>query len=734
MRKKLIPLLLGTFVTLMVSVFTWNSVYGYFSALPRLNNILYDVTFKAFHNRNKPENVVIVDVDDKSLTFEGKWPWSRDKVADMVRVLQESGAAVIAFDVLFPEKDFNAAQMLLNYLSQQPKSNVEVANYLSAQLSIFDYDLRLAEVLSKSDVVLGIFFNDKLYQDIGVLGKPFLGADHLSNLIVPKMTHYTGSIAPLIEAARYTAGFVTTIPDEDGILRRSPMFIEYNHALYPALALEAARLYFLIDKVSLDTRQLGKSRVLLGINLGDIYIPTDSAGKLLIQYLGPSFTFPYVSATDVLHKKFPAQVFSGKVVIIGSSAVGIGDMHAMPLQLAGYPGCEVHANLIENIVAKNFISSPIWIIGLERIIIIVVGLTIAILSMYSTVFILFILTIGGEFLIFAIQAWLWTHGHWILPHMILPYLLVLLLGIINMCYGYLFESRYRKQIHDVYGQYVSSTYIDRMLEHPDQYTLSGRSKEMTVLFSDVRSFTSLSEQLDSAGVKTFLNQLFTPLTEIIFEHKGTIDKYVGDMVMAFWNDPIEDPQHAQHAVLAGLKMVAKVKELAPVFAEQGLTNVRVGVGINTGTMHVGDMGSKYRKSYTVLGDAVNLASRLESANKFYGTSILVSNSVKEMSPGVIFRFIDKVVVKGKHLPINVYEPICLQDQLTKELESELREYDLALKAYYARDWCQAKNRFDCLNQKYPKEGVYRIYFTRTQQFECTEPSCEWEGTHTLDEK
>lgn len=731
-RKKIAALFVGIVFTIFVLVFSWNKVFSSFPILSRINNIFYDVNLKLFYQKQTAGDVVIVDVDEKSLAQEGKWPWPRNKIARLVAQLQQAQVAVVAFDILFPESDLNVAKELLAYTQKEPSVSGEVKQYLTMHADFLDNDKILAQVLSQGDVVLGVFFHNELYHSVGELGAPFLTLPANSRLVIPHMQRYTGAIAELVRAAHNT-GFVTTIPDDDGILRRSPLFIIHNDAVYPALALAAVRLYLLQDKVALDTTMLDNNEILLGAKLGNIYIPTDPAGNVLIPYHGPAFSFPYVSATDVLHGNIVTQNLAGKLVIIGSSAIGIGDMHSIPLQSASYPGCEVHANIAEAILTQSFLTIPAWVVGGERVLIVVLGVLLSLWAIRCTVTGLFLITVIGELAIFLLQAVLWTQAQVIIPHIILPYFLVLFLGVFNMGYGYLFESRYRNRLHDLYGQYVSSEHIDNMLDNPGQYSLQGHSKDMSVLFADVRGFTSISEKLDANGVKIFLNQLFTPLTKIIFEQKGTIDKYVGDMVMAFWNDPIDDHEHKQHAVMAALQMVQKVLELAPVFAEQGLQNVRIGVGVNSGMMHVGDMGSEYRKTYTVLGDAVNLASRLESSNKFYGTQILVSESTQTLCKNIIFRFIDKVCVKGKKEAINIYEPICLAEDVRQEIQEELNLHQEALNAYYARDWCKARELFEKLKAQYAR-GIYNIYLARLQDFVCVPPAEDWDGTYTRTEK
>jgi adenylate cyclase len=733
MHKKTAVFTIGIATTAIFLFLTWEPNFKYFDILTRVNHIFYDANLKIFHKKNKATDIVIVDIDEKSLQNEGRWPWPRNKIAAMTQNLQNSNAAVIAFDILFPEQEPDIADTLLKHAKQSSGVTPQVIDYLSQQLPYFDNDKIFASVLTKSDAVLGVFFGKDLYRSTGKLGKPILSLAQPAELITLHESKFIANTPVLADAVRYT-GFTTTIPDVDGYLRRSPLLIEHNQKFYPSLALATAKAYLLTEKFSLDLRALGKNKIFLGVNLGNIYIPTDLAGNVLVTYGGSAFSFPYVSADDVLHNKFTPQTFAGKIILIGSSVSGIGDLHSTPLQSIGYPGVEVHASIIASILNKNTISSPIWLVGIERIVIIIISLIATILATYLPALGLILLTAWMMLLLFIFNAVLLVKYDLVLPNLALPYLQLLFLGIINNSCCYLFETRSRQKLHAIYGQYVSAAHIDKMLKLSDQHTLDGNTKTMTVLFTDVCGFTSISEKLDAKGIKKFLTTLFNPFTEIIFAYKGTIDKYVGDMIMAFWNDPTDDHEHASHAVQAALKMQSKVRELAPVFARQKLFNIGVRIGINTGTMHVGDMGSKYRKSYTVLGDAVNLASRLEGVNKIYGTLTLASQETKDLCNNIVFRFIDCIFVKGKATPTNVYEPLCLLSDKTAALEEELTQYNKSLESYNASNWSEAREKFTKLTKQYPETQAYAIYLKRVTEYEASPPPPYWDRGQHLTEK
>lgn len=720
MHKKLVTLIVGLIST---SIFLWltqEKSFNRHSTLVKINHILYDVNLSLFYDPKRTDNIVIVDIDDRSIQLEGHWPWTRDKIASLVQKLFDNGATVVTFDILFPEEEKNVAKILLGHIRRDPKVTNEIKNYLSNNLNRFDNNQKLATVIQHNDVVLGEFFSSALYSSNGKLGNPLLNSS-INKLTILKFDKFIGNLAILTDAAKCT-GFTTTTPDQDGVIRKSPLIIEYDGKIYPSLALAAVKNYLLIDKINLDLRDINAEKNFLGITLDeDIYIPTDRWGNIIINYRGSSFSFPYISATDLIKDNFNKQLLAGKIVLIGSSAVGIGDLHSTPLETIAYPGTEVHANIIASILDNKLISSPLWMVGVERILIVILGILMMLAATFlpalASIFLSLLLIAG----IFILNMVLLTKANLLFPSPVILYLQVLFLTVVNSCCGYLFETRNLRKLHKIYGQYVSSDYIKNMLKTKGNHSFAGNTKSMTVLFTDVRNFTSISEKLEAKEVKQFLNTLFTPLTEIIFKHRGTIDKYVGDLIMAFWNDPIDDPEHATHCVQAALAMQTKMSQLTNMFAAQGLHDVGIRIGINTGPMHVGDMGSKYRKAYTVLGDAVNLASRLESINKLYDTKILVSEETKNACPNIVFQSIDSIYVKGKNIATKIYEPICFSGELSTELEAELNFHQQTMDYYYARDWNIARKNLEQLITMHPQRGIYKIFLERIIKFQKNPP-------------
>jgi len=306
----------------------------------------------------------------------------------------------------------------------------------------------------------------------------------------------------------------------------------------------------------------------------------------------------------------------------------------------------------------------------------------------------------------------------------------LLLAIMNLIYGYLFETRKRENLKEMFGQYVPAKHIDAMLKTQGNFDLSGEDREMTVLFADIRNFTTISEPMSAADLKQMLNEFFTPMTEIIFKYKGTIDKYIGDLIMAFWGAPLPDDKHAEHALSAALDMQKKVTELTPIFAARGWAEVNIGIGLNSGIMSVGDMGSKFRRNYTVLGDAVNLGSRVESLSKFYGAKIMVSEyTQKNQSDKFIFRQLDRVRVKGKKLGVGIFEALCRKEEASEELKKEIDLCNQAFDYYYKQNFSEAGRLFKELSDTHPDVKVYNLYLNRVAEFKETPPPADWDGVY-----
>ncbi len=727
--KKRLPILIGLiFVALGLWILiTSNKTASDF--VERLDNLGYDLQLRTrvlTENIHPTSPVAIIDIDEKSLRAEGHWPWPRNKIADLISQLQKQGAIVVAFDIVFPEKENNIAETLMQKLAKINSLDPATALTLSENKAQFDNDAILAKVLSQNQSVLAIAFTPQAQQD-NILPPPILtlSPDMQQQLDIIKGDGYVGSIAVLQNAAKL-AGFINIFHDTDGIIRRAPLIMEYKGGIYPALSLQAVMAY-LGETIALVTPQYDQSRELEGIKLGSRFIPTDSKGQVLIPFIGRSYTFPYYSATDALHDKLPKDALLGKILFLGTSALGLGDLQPTSIQ-SPYPGVEIQATLVNGMLEGNFSYMPAWTHGAEFIITLFLGLFAAFIFPYLGPRVLGIIIVILPIALLFINNLIWEHTGLVMS-LLIPVILVILLAFVNIIYGYLFESRRREQLKKMFGQYVPAKHIDEMLKTSSDYALKGEDRNMSVLFADIRDFTTISEGLSATELVQLLNVYLNPMTEIIFKHHGTIDKYVGDMIMAFWGAPLKDKNHERNAIECALEMQEKLSNMKSVIEENKWPEIKVGIGVNSGTMSVGDMGSRYRRNYTVLGDAVNLGSRVEGLTKYYGAKIIVTETTQQNQPKIVFRKLDIVRVKGKKKGVAIYEVVCTQDKLTPEMTQELEKYNKALDDYFAQRWDEAGVLMNELHVNYPEKKIYSLYLERINEFKNTPPPADWDGVY-----
>jgi adenylate cyclase len=549
--------------------------------------------------------------------------------------------------------------------------------------------------------------------------------------LVPALSTYTANIGILQNATTY-AGFLTVMPDSDGVIRRAPLLLRHENGLYPALALEAARLYLLGGQPQLRTTSLGAATAIEGIEIAGHLIPTDARGRALVPYLGPSGSFAHLSAAALLRDDFAIDEVANRIVLIGTSALALADIRATPVESV-YPGVEVQASLIAGILRGHFPHEPAWAPGASFMLLLGLGLLLAVLLPLLAELGMLLLAAAAMLGLLLVNAWLWNQAGLVLG-LATPVLMILTLVVFQLGYGLLFEARSHRQLKDMFGQYVPPTLVEEMSRGGGHYGFAGESRELSVLFADIRNFTALSETLSAEALKALLNRFFTPMTRIIFDRRGTIDKYVGDMIMAFWGAPVRDPGHAGHALAAALDMLRAVEDLRAEFIREGLPPIAIGIGINSGVMNVGDMGSQYRRAYTVIGDSVNLASRLEGLTRFYGVNLVVGPRTRELAPEFAYRRLDRVRVKGKREAVEVFEPLCRLAELDEERRKELHAHEQALECFWARDWQGARARFESLRAAHPRTPVYEHYLERIGQLLDRDLPDDWDGVYERREK
>ena len=699
------------------------------SVITRIEYLLYDLRFNLLLPYTKRESsdhkIAIIDIDEDSIVEIGRFPWSRHKVAKLIDKLSEAGVLVTAFDVVFSEAEENPVDYIAGLAPDELNQSVTNQSAWKNLYHSVDADINMARAVSENDIVLGFFFQDDGQYQNGMLPPSVFDVpeEWSDRLVVTSRPGFTANI-PVLQEQSQGGGFVTMFPDFDGTVRRAPLVIGHENKLYPSLALGAALRYLFLDEVEPKVAEVGNVLTVTEVAVSEFPAPTDALGFVTVPYQGKAYTYPYISAADVMNDRLEPGTLEGAVVFVGTSAIGLADLRSTPMG-PQYPGVEVHANILDALLSGGFPQKPDWAAGAVLLQLLLIALVmILVLPRLGPVSML-LGGLGIIILVLFFNGYVWTLG------LDLPLagalMLTLALTVIFIADGFLRENASKKMLKGMFDQYVPPAHIDKMMSDPDAYSFSGESKELTVLFSDIRSFTTISESLNAKDLKLMLNTYFTPITKEIFDYNGTIDKYVGDMVMAFWGAPIDDEKHRENAVMAALKMQEVTEQLKPMFKAQGLPEVNIGVGVNTGFMNVGDMGSSYRRAYTVLGDAVNLGSRLESITKFYGAKILIGEETFDNIKGFVCRFVDRIVVKGKEEAIRVYEPLGMEGEVEEVILDEIKEYDVAYSYYLERNWDEANKAFKQLFDQ-NSLPLYQVYIDRIKDLRNQSLPEGWDGT------
>jgi len=697
----------------------------------RLEDFAYDVRLRATAPGGIDTRVVIVDIDENSLRREGRWPWDRDKLARLVsRLFDDYRAAVIGFDMVFAERDQNAALAALRTtLAKQP--DAAVRTLLDTLQPLLDRDQDFSRHLKGRPVVLGYYFsNDPLtIQHSGLLPPAALQAGRFPPGMTDAISAH-GYVANLPALQRSAAGagfFDNPRVDLDGVFRRVPLLQQHEGSLYEALSLAVARAYLrtpLLPVLAEDSHP--DYPALEALRLGALRIPVDGETAALVPFRGPQGSFRYLSASDVLRKTVaePA-LLNGAIVLIGSSAPGLLDLRSTPVQHI-YPGVEIHANLISGILDQRIKQQPGYTRAAEFLLLLGLGLLLAFLLPKLNALVATAVSASALLLVAAANLYLWRVQDLVLP-LAPSVLLVLAMFVANMAHGFFVEGRTKRQLGRLFGQYVPPELVENMSKDPARYTLEGEKRDMTVLFSDVRGFTSLSEGLDPKELSSLINAILTPMTHIIHDQHGTIDKYMGDAIMAFWGAPVADRDHAEHAVSAALAMANALAELRTAFRARGWPALDMGIGLSSGPMSVGNMGSEFRMAYTVLGDTVNLGSRLESQTKVYGAPIIVSEATRLAAPGFVYLELDRVCVKGKQNAVAIFAPLGREEEIGARAREELALLAEALALYRAQQWSRAEALYTDLVGRSVRVDYCRLFLWRIDYFRQHPPGDDWDG-------
>ncbi|HNF88588.1 MAG TPA: adenylate/guanylate cyclase domain-containing protein [Thiobacillaceae bacterium] len=697
----------------------------------KLDAALYDLKVRLFQTQGVDERVVIVDIDEKSLKEIGRWPWPRDVTAKLTRNLFEQyGVAAVGFDVVFAEPDQSSGLPVLEGLAKGPLAGdggfAASLGRIRAQL---DYDGKFAESLATGPSVLGYYFNFGEHPEIvGALPPAlFPCADLAKRGVAPLGASGYNANLPRLQDKAAGAAFFNMEADFDGVARRMPVVMDFQGGCRGSLALMSTQAAMGSQAVKILPAD-GHHPPML--DLDGLRVPLDEQGRALVPYRAAN-AFAYVSASDVILARAPAANLEGRVVLIGSTAPGIMDLRVTPVSKV-FPGVEIHANLISGILDGTVKWEPVGTVGMQVAAIAVAGLLLAAALPVATPLWAALATLALTVLLTAGNFYAWSALHVQLP-LAASLLTVWGLFVLNMSWGFFVEARSKAQITKLFGQYIPPELVDEMAKDPARYSLRGESRVMTVLFSDIVGFTHFSEKLEAAQLAEMLNVYLSEMTRVIQSRRGTIDKYIGDAIMAFWGAPMSDDRHARDGVLTALAMQAVLPELNPRLEARGWPPVKIGVGVNTGRMSVGNMGSEFRMAYTVMADAVNLASRLEALTRQYGVGVLAGEATRAECPDILFQQVDRVRVKGKDVPVAIYEPLGVAAELPSERRQEAERFEAAFADYQAQRWDEAEIKLMELGRLQPRR-LYEVYLDRVTHFRFNPPGPDWDGVFTFTTK
>jgi adenylate cyclase len=690
-------------------------------------------TFQRIDPRVKTAHpVTIVDIDEKSLAKFGQWPWPRTRIADLVTNLTKLGAVVIAFDVIFSEPDRlnpDVAADTFHNLDEEMRARLRA---LPSNDQVF------ADAMRRSRVVLGesgiADVLSELDKNLPVTGLAMLGEDPL-----PFMFNFPGLLrnTPVLENAAAGRGLLTINPERDGIVRRVPMIMQAQDSTMPALTFEMLRVVTGTDTIFIKADKAG----IQSIAVKGFSIPTDRNGQLWIHFArrDPSL---YVPAVDVLEGRATPDKFDHKLVLIGTSAVGLNDIKTTPVSSA-MPGVEIHAQVLEAALTGQLLSQPPYGPLVEFAAAMILGLlVIAFAPAFGPVTLVVVGALFASVLIGT--SWYFYTQHRLLVDFTYPLLSTTAIYLTLIFTSFVREQKQRKQIRSAFSQYMSPALVAQLAQSPEKLVLGGEEREMTIMFSDVRGFTTISESFksDPQGLTKLMNRFLTPLTNAILARKGTIDKYMGDAIMAFWNAPLDDKEHQLNACEAAVDMLERIDELnkvREVEAQEGghtFIPINVGVGLNTGTCVVGNMGSDLRFDYSVLGDSVNLASRLEGQSKEYGFPIIVgSRTALAVKDRFAILELDFIMVKGKKEPEVIYAIAGREDVAHSGRFQRLRNLTIEMLACYrSRDWdgaLAAIERGRRTDDGHTLQYLYNLYETRIRGYQENPPPEDWNGAFAL---
>lgn len=657
------------------------------------------------------ENIVIATIDEKSLSELGRWPWPRATIAKLVDTLKEYGVKVVGMDIVFAEPEDtdpilaksikNAGNVTLGYFFHTKEREIAHLNKEDAQ--------KCANNIAYSK-----------YQIVQLIGKP-------DESILPKALAAAANVGPLSDAAE-NSGYFNCFPDSDGTIRWAPLVMKFEDNYYPPLSISVLLQYMDWPMITLKMADFGVEF----IRIGDLDIPTDESGRMLINYLGSSKTFPHYSIADIISGRLKPALFKDKIVLVGATATGIYDMRVTPFSTT-YPGIEIHATVIDNILREAFLKRPGWIGVFDITAILFFGLILGIglprVRGFYGVFFSFLLLVT-----YILINWLIFSRYNIWLNIIYPVITILTVYLGITIYKYITEEREKKKIRGAFQYYLNPSVISEVLKDPSKLKLGGEKMNLTVLFSDIRGFTTVSEKLSPEELVHLLNEYLTAMTGVVFKYDGLLDKYMGDAIMAVFGAPLPQNDHPVSACNSALGMMDELKKLQKKWLDEKRPVLDIGIGLNSGEMVVGNMGSDMRFDYTVMGDNVNLGSRLEGINKEYGTNIIISEyTYNEVKDKFLCRELDFVRVKGKKFPVRIYELLGKKGDVENRKDF-VKLFEEGLAKYRQGKWDEAVARFEEVLSVHQDDTPSELYIRRCRELKNDPPDSSWDGIYIMTKK
>ncbi len=685
--------------------------------------------------------VRILDIDDESLSRIGQWPWPRDVMAEIVARLNELGASAVVFDMVFSQPDRLSPESLRKMLPKRPE--FEAAR--EGLLQIPDNDELFAQTVDGAYVVTGFAMTGRETTETA----PAIKAGFAENgdRAAPYLPAYAGAMKVLsnIESKVAGNGALNAIPESDGVYRRIPMFMTLNDKIYPSLVAESLRVAqdastFIIQAVGASGEEGFGETGLVSFKVGAVKVPTDENGQIWVRFTG-DIPERYVPAWKLLDGSAPAEKLEGHIVLIGTSAAAMKDLRATPLDPAA-AGVSLHAEALETILTGNFLNRPDFAHGLEVVASFLLGLLLIWLlpkwgSVWCAVltFAAIVGVVAGAWYAFDVYNWLLDPIYFSV--------VILVIYLTQSLLIFLATEAERARVRGAFGMYLSPALVEQLASDPEQLKLGGEMKDISIMFCDVRGFTSISELYDPEGLTQLINKFLTPMTQVIMDRMGTIDKYMGDCIMAFWNAPVDVPTHVAEACNSALTMFEKLEELNTELEQEAVSNnkefrpLKIGIGLNTGSCCVGNMGSNQRFDYSILGDDVNLCSRLEGQSKGYGVDIVISETTKIAAPEFATIELDLIQVKGKTVPVRIFALIGnseVQDSVWfKDMSAVHAELILE---YRNQNWKKAKmlvsKAREAAGEKF--DGLYDLFEARIEEYKSNPPGLDWDGVFIATDK